>query len=344
MGINFINTNNRQQKENLRLERDCTITICSTKDSTKNASIYISNKDKKNVELPKAQFNLLLALASANDCDTDDDIDVLTSRDLFHAYERYNTPSDIFRELGVIDFKYNQKAMSAEIKTKTGEVLKVNLKSDNSSKKTTKNKVPAYIKKPEKKQAKQEKIKVINWNEDTPPNYTEWKKLKSYEEFLNVLGKRESNNKYNIKNSIGYLGRFQMGELALIDAKFYKKDNTNQNDWKGSWTAKAKKYNVTSAETFLKNPKAQDAAYESYLKQQWKYIKNFNFEKAINTKINDNLVTKSGLLASAHLVGIGNVKKYLESNGRNIPKDAYGTSLEEYLTKFGGIDISHITD
>ena len=48
------------------------------------------------------------------------------------------------------------------------------------------------------------------------------------------------------------------------------------------------------------------------------------------------LVTKSGMLAAAHLAGAYGVKKYFASNGRFNPKDACGTSLEKYLLLFSG--------
>ena len=53
--------------------------------------------------------------------------------------------------------------------------------------------------------------------------------------------------------------------------------------------------------------------------------------------VKGNRITKSGILAAAHLAGAGGVKKYFRY-GFN-PKDAYGTGLEDYLFKFSGFNI-----
>ena len=40
----------------------------------------------------------------------------------------------------------------------------------------------------------------------------------TYEEFLKEIAKRESSNSYKSVNGDGFLGKYQMGEYALIDA------------------------------------------------------------------------------------------------------------------------------
>ncbi|CAM1349242.1 conserved hypothetical protein [Tenacibaculum crassostreae] len=47
-------------------------------------------------------------------------------------------------------------------------------------------------------------------------------------------------------------------------------------------------------------------------------------------------------MAAAHLSGAGNVKKYLRSNGTIRFNDAFGTSIQSYLKKFAGYDVSNI--
>ena len=73
------------------------------------------------------------------------------------------------------------------------------------------------------------------------------------------------------------------------------------------------------------------------------YIKALRLDKYVGKTIKGIYITESGLIAGAHLLGVGNVKKFLKSNGRKIPRDGYGTPITEYLSRFSGYDISEIT-
>jgi hypothetical protein len=53
-------------------------------------------------------------------------------------------------------------------------------------------------------------------------------------------------------------------------------------------------------------------------------------------------VTESGILAAAHLGGVGSVKKFFRNNGNRYYKDAYGTSIRSYMREFGGYETSGI--
>ena len=64
------------------------------------------------------------------------------------------------------------------------------------------------------------------------------------------------------------------------------------------------------------------------MKKQWHYLNNNG------STINGIDITPSGLLAGAHLVGNGGVGRYTSSNGRIIPTDRNGTSIEKYFNKF----------
>jgi hypothetical protein len=68
-----------------------------------------------------------------------------------------------------------------------------------------------------------------------------------------------------------------------------------------------------------------------------KELKNY-----VGKTINGVEITESGLLAAAHLGGVGSVKKFLKSNGKRIKTDGYGTSIQNYINKFGGYDTSCI--
>ena len=167
-------------------------------------------------------------------------------------------------------------------------------------------------------------------------------RYKSLEEWLEELAKRESSGRYDIVNSAGYLGKYQMGEMALADSGYYQKSSGKyNNDWSGSFTGKD---NVYSKENFLTNHDAQENAIRNFKKKQWGYLQNNGSSKAIGTTINGIPITESGLLSGAHLVGHSDTGKYVNSNGKYIPKDGNGVSIEEYIKNFGGYDVSEITN
>ena len=84
----------------------------------------------------------------------------------------------------------------------------------------------------------------------------------TYRDFLDALGERESSGDYTVVNSYGYLGKYQFGELALIDVGYYTADETSENDWqKGYWTGKN---GIDSKADFLADGAAQEQAIRIY--------------------------------------------------------------------------------
>lgn len=163
--------------------------------------------------------------------------------------------------------------------------------------------------------------------------------MKNYDAFLEAVGARESSGDYKIVNSIGFLGKYQMGEAALIDSDYYKKDGTAKNDWKDEWTGKD---GVNSKADFLDSPKAQENAIRTYMDVQWKYITNMGLDKAVGKTLSDGTtLTQSGMLAGAHLVGIGGLRDYIKSDGQTVPKDGNGTKISEYVKEFAGYETPH---
>jgi len=164
---------------------------------------------------------------------------------------------------------------------------------------------------------------------------------KTLNDFYNDLGARESGGNYSSVNKYGYVGKYQMGEAAMIDAGYYKKPSGKyNNDWSGQFTGKDGIYSV---QDFLKNKQAQENAQKAFKQAQWNQLKAIGADKYIGKEINGVKITQSGLLAAAHLKGPGAVKEYLQSDGKNIPKDAFGTSVESYMKKFEGYDVSNVT-
>lgn len=165
--------------------------------------------------------------------------------------------------------------------------------------------------------------------------------MKTLQDFLNDLGARESGGNYKALNKYGYAGKYQMGEAALIDAGYYKKQSRKyNNDWSGEFTGRD---GVKSLQDFLNNPQAQENAQIVFKEKQWAYLKAVGAHKYSGQIINGYQITDSGLLAGAHLKGAGSVIRYLTSGGSKIEKDGFGTSVESYMKKFSGYDVSLLT-
>ena len=143
-------------------------------------------------------------------------------------------------------------------------------------------------------------------------------RIKQYHEdelnrFLTDIGFRESGNRYDITNTLGYMGKYQFGKATL----------------------KGLGFKVTRKE-FLNNPQLQEEAMMALLlhnkEKLQKYIDVFDGQT-----INGMYISESGILAAAHLGGQGSVKRYFK-NGR-VFKDAYGTKITSYMELFSGYDI-----
>ena len=165
--------------------------------------------------------------------------------------------------------------------------------------------------------------------------------MKNLTEFLNDLGARESGGNYKSLNKYGYAGKYQMGEMAMVDAGYYvKPSRIYNNDWNGIFTGRD---GIYSLEDFLNNTKAQENAQLIFKKKQWGYLKAVGADKYCGQVINGYRITQSGLLAGAHLKGAGSVITYLKSGGKCNEKDAFGTSVESYMKKFADYDVTEIT-
>lgn len=328
MSIRFINKNNPNESKTIKLAQNCKINDIKPNSIYDEAPYNLKTNQYKRITMGETQYKILTSLAKGmhyDFCDAWDNDKVLSEDDLAMAYERFQKGENVFG-IDIKSFKYSKKFGKAEIIAQNGEILNIDIETE-------------Y-------ERKTKDIKILNedyWQNNKQESFFDWKKNDSFNKFLHAIGNRESSNDYTRVNCLGYLGRFQMGEMALADTKFYNKDNTSKHDWIGTWGQKAERYDVKSKKDFLENENAQNHAMFCYLKKQWEYIKNYKLDSIIGHKINGNEITTSGLLAAAHLVGIGSVKKYIETNGAVVAKDKYGTSLEEYLTKFGGFDIGFIT-
>lgn len=141
---------------------------------------------------------------------------------------------------------------------------------------------------------------------------------KDFVGFKEAVAFKESQGKYTVVNSLGYLGKYQFGKTTLQRFKIY------------------------DTQKFLKNPELQEKAFVALCKVN-KWILRKDIRRSVGKTINGIKITESGILAAAHLSGAGNVKKFLRSNGSERFSDAYGASISLYLKSFGGYNVSNIT-
>jgi hypothetical protein len=160
--------------------------------------------------------------------------------------------------------------------------------------------------------------------------------------FFDALGMRESGGDYAVVNSLGYLGKYQFGELALADLGYYVADGTPDNDWIGAWTGKN---NIHSKSEFLADHKAQELAMIEWASHLWRSAvhPDFLLDRFVGCTIRDIKITPAGIVAGAHLVGLFGVKSFLDSGGTEDPVDPIGTPVSDYIRNYGGYEISEAT-
>jgi len=135
--------------------------------------------------------------------------------------------------------------------------------------------------------------------------------------FREAVAFKESQGRYGVVNSLGYLGKYQFGKSTL------------------------KRFNIHNVQEFLNDPELQEDAFIALCSLN-KWILRKDIKRSVGKRINGIEVTESGILAAAHLAGAGNVKKFLRSQGSHMFTDAFGSSLQYYLRKFSGFNTSFI--
>jgi hypothetical protein len=108
------------------------------------------------------------------------------------------------------------------------------------------------------------------------------------------VGHSESSNRYNVVNRLGYMGRYQFSYTTL----------------------KALGYNITRKE-FLNNPDIQEEAMDRLLTENYKSLKKY-IDKYDGKVVHGIRITKSGILAAAHLGGAGNVSRWFRRGTNNL--------------------------
>ena len=139
--------------------------------------------------------------------------------------------------------------------------------------------------------------------------------------FRRLILLRESSGNYQVINSIGYVGGYQFGTLALQDLGLVKKGIGSSNSLlldADNWTGKD---GIKSLDDFLSNPSYQDECFDRYSIINRKRLYKFGVID-LDTSIEDVM----GFVAASHLVGAGGVKV----NGLD-SVDANNTKAREYF-------------
>jgi hypothetical protein len=155
---------------------------------------------------------------------------------------------------------------------------------------------------------------------NTLPKHTK-DTLKPFKVFLEKLAWRESRGNWKIVNRFGYMGKYQIGKLALKDIGM------------DSITSQAFRKDSTVFPEYL-----QDIAIRKYIKKNRRYLKNC-IESYKDSYVNDIYITESGIIGAAHLVGQRSVKEWLNCGGHIRKVDGNGVTIESYLKLFSGYKI-----
>lgn len=135
--------------------------------------------------------------------------------------------------------------------------------------------------------------------------------------YKEAIGFKESQNKYQKVNTLGYMGKYQFGMETL------------------------KSIGVSDSARFINNPKLQEKAFVTLLSRNKFILQNY-IAKYEGKVISNIKITESGILAAAHLGGAGSVIKFFKSKGERRFKDEYGTSIRSYLKEFAGYETKNI--
>ncbi len=134
---------------------------------------------------------------------------------------------------------------------------------------------------------------------------------------------------YRCVNNLGYMGKYQFGQIALIDVGC--KDRSGR--WKACFGSTMRR----GSADFLENPSVQEGAINRLNDNQWRYIE--TAKNSVCQRMGGLLLTHSGMIAGSHLVGHTAVKAFVRSNGREVRRDGNGTRITEYMHLLGGYTV-----
>lgn len=137
-------------------------------------------------------------------------------------------------------------------------------------------------------------------------------------------GFSESGGDYTKQNSIGYVGKYQFGRLALIDAGYVKSSCTSnaQLNNPNSWTGKN---GISSIDDWKSNGSTQESAMCDIICRNYSQMVKSG---AITADMSNEEV--AGMLSVAHLLGAGGANTWRKGGGG---ADANGTTGDDYFQR-----------
>lgn len=137
--------------------------------------------------------------------------------------------------------------------------------------------------------------------------------------FLEAIALFESNNRYDVVNPYGFLGRYQFSPTTIRHLG----------------------YDILN-EDFLRNARLQDEIMLAYMRENYVSLRPY-IEEYNNTNYKGMYITTSSILAGAHFAGAMGMKRFLLNKLDSIGTvDANGMTLRRYMTKFSDYNVEMV--
>ena len=137
--------------------------------------------------------------------------------------------------------------------------------------------------------------------------------------FLEAIALFESNNRYDVVNPYGFLGRYQFSPTTIRHLG----------------------YDILN-EDFLRNARLQDEIMLAYMRENYVSLRPY-IEEYNNTNYKGMYITTSSILAGAHFAGAMGMKRFLLNRSDSIgTTDANGMTLRRYMTKFSDYNVEEV--
>ena len=133
-----------------------------------------------------------------------------------------------------------------------------------------------------------------------------------------------------ISNKYGFLGFYQMDKNVLKSIGYIDKVT---NEWIG-------KYGINKEDDFLNNKVVQELAVREHHKIIWEqYLQDYH--KYDSLQIGDIVLSQSGMISAAHLIGYLEFKSFIDNKGVVDIRNGNLVNAREYLKRFSGYIIDY---